>query len=155
MNLKFEWYLERDEDYTFVRKHFIRTGGPILKARRPVTLGKSKWIVRRKFLNLETPRRRLYSLILDSFEDSEIECLKRCPQCLRFHTVKDRGNIYCSDKCRYDFHNARKDFKAIRRKKRKDLLKKALVLKEAGEPRYIIEQQTALGPRILKREGII
>ena len=154
MNLKFEWYLERDEDYTFVRKHFMRTGGPILKARRPITLGKSRWIVRRKFLNSETPRRRLYSLIINSVEDQEIEFLKRCPQCLRFHTVKDSGHIYCSDKCRYDFHNERKDFKKIRRKKREYLLRRAHDLQKAGKLKYVIAERTGLGPRILKRAGI-
>jgi len=74
---------------------------------RVLNIGEGKWIVRRVFPKLPSPRQRLYEVIISALESGELSRLKKCLECQRFFVAEDTRMKFCPPEC-YKSNDRRK-----------------------------------------------
>jgi len=101
----------------------------------------------------------LWWTVIHAMETGELAKLKTCSLCEKFFLQDDVRQEFCSDKCRYDFHNRtrqKKGYFGKKRKERRDLmLKKAKALLARGQSPTEVSTKTKLSPNVLRREGLL
>jgi hypothetical protein len=101
----------------------------------------------------------LWWTVIDAMETGELAKLKTCGLCEKFFLQDDIRQEFCSEKCRYDFHNRTRQNEGYFRKKRKErrdlMLKKAKALLRARMSPPEVSTKTKLSLSLLRREGLL
>jgi hypothetical protein len=120
------------------------------------------WYVSRvpELLNHRIPLEHfLWWSVINSMENGELAKLKTCGVCQKCFLQEDVRQEFCSEKCRYDFHNNTRQEQGYfgqKRKQRRDLmLKKARALFRAGMSPTEVSTKTKLSAKLLRREGLL
>jgi hypothetical protein len=92
-------------------------------------------------------------------ETGKLAKLKTCNVCEKFFIQDDVRQEFCSEKCRYDFHNRTRQEQGYFGRKRKQtrelILKKAKALLRAGMSPSEVSTKAKLSLRLLRREGLL
>ena len=101
----------------------------------------------------------LWWTVVKAMEYGEFAKLKICGECQRFFIQADKRQEFCTEKCRYDFHNRTRQtrgyFGEKRRQTRQLKLNRAKRLLRLGHSPVEVAAKTKLSRKLLKREGLV
>jgi hypothetical protein len=101
----------------------------------------------------------LWWTVINAMESGELAKLKTCNLCQKFFLQDDVRQEFCTDQCRYVFHNRARQkqgyFGHQRKRRRRLRLNRAKALLRAGMSSSEVSTRTKLSPRLLRREGLL
>jgi hypothetical protein len=101
----------------------------------------------------------LWWIVINGMHDGRLANLKLCAGCKKLFRRTHTRQEFCSEECRYDFNNRRRQAKGYFRDKRKQtrelLLRKAQTLLRTGRSPAEVSSRTKLSLRLLKQEGLL
>ncbi|MBI3001862.1 MAG: hypothetical protein HYY46_25885 [Deltaproteobacteria bacterium] len=124
---------------------------------RPLEILGARWIISERASLIESSKLEsyLYWTVIQALERGTLSNLKRCKQCKGWFNQKDARKEFCTQKCKYAFHNKRRleggYFTALRREKKKRALKRARGLLKEGKSLEAVSKRTGLSLRVLRR----
>jgi hypothetical protein len=101
----------------------------------------------------------LWWIVINGMHDGKLANLKLCGGCKKLFRRTHTRQEFCSEKCRYDFNNRRRQVKGYFREKRKQtrrlMLRRANALLRAGRSATEVVAKTKLSLQLLRREGLL
>ena len=97
--------------------------------------------------------------LFSALRSGEFSRLRKCLRCSKFFAPKDLKRIFCSDRCKDEYHNEQRQkkgyFTEVWQKRRNRALLKAKRLLKEGISLKRVCKETKLTPGILRRSGLI
>ncbi len=178
LDLRFRWYAELGQhelkvyDPDFTKSLSKKTGYPEALAgterkklnpamgllgpeRRITTIIGEKFVVARQVSYAKGFRELFYGIIAESLESGSFTRVRMCLECGKFFIAEDLKRKFCSDRCKDQFFNAKKDFKKARHMLREKRVKTARRLLKEGRGLASVMDETGLSQGILRKNGLL